>query len=370
MECTFKLKPLKQSVNFLQKAIPSKPQLPILSSILLEINENSVTFSATDLFLGIQTTLPAEVKEQGKASIPGDIFRQIIHSLHQESTVSLKLKDNSLLLKAGKNKSKLAMQSVEDYPAFPEIEGQSFTLSREILSNIQQYIAFVASTDQTRPVLTAILMQFSQDNLRSVATDGFRLAVLDQTITGIDKDYQFLFPAKALTEIVKIAEKLDQQQIKFVVSDELKQVKCLLGKTTLYIRLIEGEYPPYEKIMPSDFLNSVSLDKQDFDDQLKRAALFSKDISNIVKLHLEQEKMTVTASSPAIGSYEGELNLMEKLEQTQDIAFNVHYLSEFLQAIDSEIVIFEMNESLKPARFRLKELTNWQYIVMPFRVNS
>lgn len=377
MECTFNLKLLKQAISFLQKAIPSKPQLPILSSILMEVNENQVTFSATDLFLGIKTTIPAKVKKTGKIAIPGEIFKQIIHSLSSADQLNLKLINNQVLLTASNTKTKLTIQTADDYPAFPEVEGKEFTIETQALKNIKQRVGFAAGLDQTRPILTAIMFEFKQSALRAVATDGFRLSVLDQPYqnnkTDQDEDDSlntFLLPAKAVDEIVKILEHLDQSSATLVISHELKQVRCQLGNTTMYIRLIEGDYPPYEKIIPSDFAFKTSLDSSSWNEQLKRASLFAKDISSIVKFNFEQDKLKITASSPTLGSYEGEIGILEEIKSGQEIAFNVFYLLEFVQAIESETIVFQMNESLKPAQLSVAEMPSWFYIIMPFRVNK
>lgn len=373
MEITFNLKSLKQSLNFLQKAIPSKPQLPILSSILLETQDNTVILSATDLFLGIQSKLPAKVSEQGKIAIPGEIFRQFIHSLENNDEVTLKVMDNQLQITSGKNKTKLALQSAQDYPEFPDIQGDELTLSTQALEKIEKYVAFVASLDQTRPILTSILFLIKNQLLTTVATDGFRLAVLSQNCDiNLDNQdsKQFLLPAKALSEIVKITQQLELEEVKLTVSDELKQIKCQLVDTTIYVRLIEGEFPPYEKIMPDSFSIKTRIDAGTLDLQLKRASLFSRDISNIVKFNFNDNQLKINASSPAIGSYEGELEILDALSSAESIAFNVKYVSDFIQAIKSDLINFEMNESLKPAAFTTDEVENFIYIVMPFRVNN
>ncbi len=382
MECTFNLKFLKQAVGFLQKAIPNRPQLPILSSILMEVNEKQVTFSATDLFLGIKTTIPAKVKKTGKVTIPGEIFKQIVQSLSSADELNLKLIDNQVLLTASNTKTKLAIQATDDYPAFPNVEGEKFIVDTQVLKNIKQRVCIAAGIDQTRPILTAIMFEFKKDMLRTVATDGFRLSVLDQVCKGSKNEQKkdeeeektpsniFLLPAKAIDEMVKILEHLGQSTATLVVSHELKQMCCQLGDTTMYVRLIEGEYPPYEKIIPSDFNFKSRIDALGLNEQLKRASLFAKDISNIVKFNFDQNSLKITANSTTLGSYEGELRVLDTIEPCQNIAFNVFYLLEFIQAAKSETIIFQMNESLKPAQLSIVEMPNWIYVVMPFRVNN
>lgn len=373
MEITFNLKSLKQSLNFLQKAIPSKPQLPILSAILLETLDNKVILSATDLFLGIQTHLPAQIAQPGKIAIPGEIFRQIIQSLDDKNEVKLKLVDNQILITSGKTRTKLPLQPAQDYPEFPDISGDELTLTTQALEKIEHYVSFTASIDQTRPILTSILFSINNQTLTTVATDGFRLAILKQACeinVAENKLQKFLLPAKALAEIVKVTQQLDLEKIKLTISEELKQIKCQLVDTVMYIRLIEGEFPPYEKIMPDNFGINTRIDASDLDLQLKRAAIFSRDISNIVKFTFKDKQLQINASSPTIGSYEGEVDIMDPIETEQTIAFNVRYISDFIQASKTDLLKFSMNESLKPAALTTDELKDFIYIVMPFRVNN
>lgn len=376
MECTFNLSELKQIVSFLQKAIPNKPQLPILSSILIEVDNNQATFSATDLFLGVQATLNAKVASSGKLVVPGDIFKQIIQSLSGQQEVVFQLLDDQLQIICGENISKLTIQASDDYPDFPEVIGQQTKFKTSVLQKIEQKVGFCASLDQSRPILTTILLEFKENNLRAVATDGFRLSVLDQNAieqakSQEDEQKKIMISAKAFCEIVNIAEQLDQEEIEITTSEELKQIYCQLANIKIYIRLIEGEYPPYEKIIPPDFAFSTQINLEELNTQLKRASLFSKEASNIVKLSFSQNSLQIKAVSSALGSYKGEIVINNSDEAEREIAFNVYYLLDLIQAVKNEDnLIFKMNESLKPALFCIEGEPNWQHIVMPFRVNS
>ena len=357
---------LKQSLNYLQKVIPNKPQLPILSSILLKAEANQLLISATDLYLGIKTNLVVEVEDEGSLVVNGDIFKNLINSLNA-GKVELELKDSSLFIIQGKTKTKLACQAADEYPQFPQVEGDEFIFKLDDLEKIQNQVSFATSNDQTRPILTSILMNFSEAGLEVVATDGFRLAQLFFKETKFSINKQLLVPAKALNELYRIAKQIDVEEVKILVSEELKQLLFKVANVEMYVRLIEGEYPPYEKIIPPSFALEIELDAEEFLTQLKRAFIFAKDASNIVRLKFNKDELEVKAISPSYGEYKGEMPVVNKTGDEGEIAFNVHYLIDFINTVKPEKLFFGMNESLKPAMFKDPENKNYLYIAMPFR---
>lgn len=360
---------LKQSLNYLQKVIPNKPQLPILSSILLKAEGNQLLISATDLYLGIKTDLIVEVETEGTLVVNGDIFKNLINSLNA-GKIELELKENSLLITQGKTKTKLACQSAEEYPQFPQVEGDEFTFKLEDLEKIQNQVSFATSNDQTRPILTSILMNFSETGLEVVATDGFRLAQLFFKNNQFSINKQLLVPAKALNELYRISKQMKAEEVKILVSEELKQLLFKVSNVEMYVRLIEGDYPPYEKIIPPSFALELELDAEELLTQLKRAFIFAKDASNIVRLKFSKDEVEIKAISPSFGEYVGEMSIENKSGDEGEIAFNVHYLIDFINTVKPEKLWFGMNESLKPAMFKDPAMAEYIYIAMPFRVNQ
>jgi DNA polymerase III subunit beta len=368
-----KLKILQENLNlclsFLQKAIPNKPQLPILSSILVETKDNKIIFSATDLYLGIKTQSIAEIEEEGKIVIPGDIFKQIITSF-QKGKVSLDTKDNNLQIKLGKSNMTIPTQTVEEYPEFPIIKGNQFTFSLDLLKEIEKHVSFSAGIDQTRPILTAVYFIFGDDGLEVVGTDGFRLSILNSEHIKNKVGKKLLIPAKALSEVIRIASQSKTEKILLTVSEELKQIKFDIEDTHLFVRLIEGDYPPYQKIIPSNFAINFGIDGEKFAEEIKRAFILARDSSNIVKLKITGETLSIVSSSPSLGNYKGQIDIKNKSKTDGEIAFNAKYVMEFLNNTKPEHILFFMNESLKPAMFKIDGIDNFKYIIMPFRVNN
>jgi DNA polymerase-3 subunit beta len=360
---------LKQALSYLQKVIPSKPQMAILSSILLKAEGNKLTLSGTDLYLGIKTEFIVDVQEEGSLVVDGETFKAFINSL-KAGKISMELQENSLIVQQGKIKSKFACQDAQEYPQFPEVTGDTFTLSTQDLEIMQSKIMFCASADQTRPVLTSLLMKFSADQLEVVATDGFRLAQIFFKDKNFSLEKELLVPVKAMAELSRIAKQQNAENFSIIVSEELKQLLFQVANVKMYVRLIEGEYPPYNKIIPPDFQIEVNFDTEEFTQELKRAQIFARDASNIVRLEISKDSLLIRSFSASYGEYQGEIPLKNVHENTGKIAFNIHYLLDYLSGVSTESLSFFMNESLKPAEFRESSLSDYLYVVMPFRVND
>lgn len=360
---------LKQALSYLQKVVPSRPQLSILSSIMLKAEGNNLLLYATDLYLGIKSEIVVEVKSEGVIVVDGEVFKSFINSL-DSGKVKLEVKDNSLLVTQGKIKSRIACQAADEYPQFPEVSGDEFQLSLSDLERVQNLVMFCASNDQTRPVLTSILFNFKQENMEVVATDGFRLAQLFFKDKNFALEKSLMVPAKAVAELYRIAKQLDEKELKIVVAEELKQLLFQVANVRMYVRLVEGDYPPYNKIIPPEFAIKIDFETEDFLQELKRAAIFARDASNIVRLEIEEEELMIKSSSPNYGEYSGSITIRNQDKKTGKVAFNVHYLIDFINTSRPETLQFAMNESLKPAMFTNPAEKDYLYIAMPFRVNE
>jgi DNA polymerase III subunit beta len=360
---------LTQALGYLSKAIPGKPQLPILSSVLLQARDGEVMLSATDLYFGVRAKLTADSSEAGEVVIPGRQFKEVIATLPPGEMV-LNYKDGILQVKAGSIKANLQCHKSDDYPPFPQSEGDDYQLAGSDLELVEKMVSFSASLDQTRPVLTSLLFDFSDSGLKVVGTDGFRLSSLVANGSSHPTAGRFLLPAKAFNEVYRITSLTAAKKVVFKVSGELKQAFVSVGGVEIFVRLIDGEYPPYEKIIPTTFSTEVVFETEELIENLKRAMIFARESSNIVRFSVETNSVKVGATSPTIGSYDGELKEVEVKGQSGEIAFNAKYILDYLAAVKEEKVWFGMSESLKPAMFKVDSLTAHQYVVMPFKVNG
>ncbi len=360
---------LNTCLRHIQNAIPNKPQLPILSSIHFSLKENVLTMAATDLYLGIKSSVQVNTDQELEKVVPGNTFKDLISSFG-EGKVDFEVEDNQMQIKFKGSNLKTPIQSAEEFPEFPEVEGEEIILKKETLEKIKKLVVFGASNDEARPVLTTVAFNFKESGLEVAATDGFRLAVLQFPEIVLEEEKILLIPVKAFNEVSKILSGSDAEKVTLQVSSEMKQVKFSVDQTEIYVRMLEGEYPPYQKIIPSDFSMSVEMDGEELKKELQRAFILAKNASNIVEWVIEPEKLVITSSAPSVGKYQGEVVLTNKEQKSDKIAFNITYVLDFLASVKPESVWFGMNESLKPAMFRIDQEEKFIYVVMPFRVNG
>jgi DNA polymerase-3 subunit beta len=360
---------LESILNTLIRVVSTKPQLPILSCLLLEAKDNQITISATDLNIGIKTNLYGEVLKTGKVAIPAKIFLESIKSLGK-GDLELTLDELTLKVKSSKSKTNIQCQQSDDFPDFPTLPELTSEFETSKLKVIDKYISFSTSLDQARLILTTLLFRKTEEGLKIVGTDGFRLGVLNLANGSMGDQKEFLIANKAFNEIVKISDIQTQEKVQFEVSNELKQVFFRIGNVELFIRLIEGNYPPFEKIIPSGFEISATFDGEEFDNVLKQAMVFAREVSNIITLEFSNGKMKIVANASSKGNYEGEINVEMKEGQEVKISFNAKYLQDFLKNIKPKRVWIGLNDGLKPAMFKEVDNDFYEYVVMPFRLNG
>lgn len=360
---------LESVLNILIRIISTKPQLPILSCILLEAKNNKISLFATDLNVGIKTELYGEIIKGGKVAIPAKIFLETIKSL-SKGDLNISLDELTLKVKSSKSKTNIQCQNNEDFPEFPTLPELTNQFETSKLKVIEKYVSFSTSLDQARLILTTLLFRKIEKGLKIVGTDGFRLSVLDFSNDSMGNEKEFLIANKAFNEIVKISDIQTQEKVLFEVSNELKQVFFKIGNVELFIRLIEGTYPPFEKIIPGDFEIRGTFDGEEFDNILKQAMVFAREVSNIITLEFSDGKMKIVANASSKGNYEGQIDV----EMTQDtsikVSFNAKYLQDFIKNIKPKRIWFGLNDELKPIMFKEVDNDFYEYVVMPFRLNG
>lgn len=364
-------KTLAEAVTIVQKAIPSKPQLPVLSSILLTLSDNFLTISATDLYIGIQVTIPVESKDSGEIVVPGKELRDIITSLPSDD-ITLSYAEGTLHISVKKMKTTLQCYVGDEYPKFPESQGSVLSMSLEVLETITTYVVSATSKDVSRPILTGVFIEPQESGTTIVGTDGFRLASVTVTDASISQIAEpLLIPAKIIEEVTRIAQKKNASNVQAAISAETQQVTFTMDSVQLFSRLIDGTFPPYQQIIPSLFSAEITLFAGELLGHIKRAMIFGRDSSSIVHLSLDKEIGTISADSPSVGTFKAELQHEKiQIEEPVTIAFNAQYLVDFLSSIKDESVWIGISDSLKPALFKIAGQENIAYVVMPFRVSS
>ncbi|HWY79711.1 MAG TPA: DNA polymerase III subunit beta [Candidatus Sulfotelmatobacter sp.] len=359
---------LQQKLSFLNRAISTKNQLPVLLNILIETQGNAIKLSSTDLEIGIEVICPAKIEESGKTTVPARLFTELIASLTDDS-LTMKTVDSKLEVVTKRTKSVFQTVSGDEFPRLYEVKGEKLAiLSGKGIKKEFSSVVFSASQDTTRPALSGVLVRKEAQGFLLVATDGYRLSLRHYKVTeSKTENASFIIPARVFRELLAMKE--DDADITVYVSKENNQVIFEQGETTLIGRLIDAEFPNFEKIIPSDFSVSVSFDREELLKAVKICSVFARDSANIIKLSLTKNHIVVSSGSSAVGENTVQVESMLSGEENE-IAFNARYLLDVLGNVEEKEMSFDMIGPLNPGIFKIKDDESFLHLIMPIRVQS
>ena len=296
------------------------------------------------------------------------VATELVLSLPQEA-VQLVVKEGALLVHCAGFNATIPGIDAQEFPPLPTVSKKTATLfPKEALLAALSRVLFCAATDEGRPLLTGVKIVGKRGELLFVATDGYRLS-LKRVELEAKEDVDIVVPSRALLELMKVGqEEKGAKEVSFVHSDD-GQASFVCGDTEIHTRLIDGEYPGYEKILPATHTTRALLDKERLARAVKSAAVFAKDNANIVRFHIENQTITVSANAPSVG--ENSIEVEAKIDgEGGDIAFNSRFLLEFLNNYNEDELLFEMTGSLNPGAFKPVKDESYLHIIMPVRVTS
>jgi DNA polymerase-3 subunit beta len=362
-----------RKLALVSRGVSARSTIQLLGGILLEAENGSVRLSATDMELSIQTTSPAEVEEGGRVVIPARIFNDVVRSLPGgELSLAHDRSEGVVRLSARENEYRIRAYAAEDFPQLPKFdEAVAFKMSGEALVETVEKVSRSYSRDETRPVLTGILISFEESRVRMVTTDSYRLSIKETELaTTFDGSREAIIPARAMQEVSRIFSSSDEEQVAVVLSQN--QALFKIGDVLFGTRLIEGNFPEYKRLLPNAFEREISVRREDLLDTLRRVNLFTQRQTPPVPVTMDfsEGAVEVTVRNGEVGE------ARERLPATSDddfhISFNPSYLLDGVSALDSENVLFKLNESLKPGLIvpgtgEDGEEPDFLYLIMPMR---
>lgn len=362
-----------QALSYLNHVVSSKPNLPVLGNILISAKGEELKLSSTNMETAVLIKKRVKVVRDGTTTFPARVALEFTSQL-PKGEITVELLDSQLSFTQGKFKAGLATIPAEEFPSVPDIESkEAFVLDGEVFARALSQVVFSAAPDEGRPVLTGVLWQKTGGDLTMVATDGYRLSYCKTPVPKNENDFSIIVPAKTLFEVVRLLQenKGKEKKLKVFYKEDQNQIGFESQGTLLVSRLIEGQFPDWERIVPKEFKTKAVLDKEEFLQAVKITAVFARDSGNIIKLTPFGNNVTLRANASQIG--ENESQAAAKVTGTgEEIAFNFRYVVDALSAIPTEKVVFEMIGALNPAIFRPegKVDQNFYHIVMPVRVQG
>ena len=355
-----------------QGIVEKKNTIPILANVLIEAQTDQILLTATDLEVGMKSSYPAKVITPGKITVSAKKIFEIIKEL-PEKEITFNAKDNCWIeIRCGKSVFNIVGLSADEFPYFPQIEKeQFFHIQSSILKRMIEKTAFSMSTDESKYNLNGIYLRAMEDKgqavLRFVATDGHRLALMQ---TPLDCSHieplikGVIFPKKGVIELRKISDEGDGD-ISLGFMDNNAIIKK--SQTIIVMRLVDGEFPDYNRVIPASNLLKASIPREEFLHALRRMAILSSEKSKGVKIDFQENLLTMSSSNPEFGDAREDFEI-EYREEDLSIGFNAKYLIDILSTLDSDKVDLALRDQLSPGLITPTGDDDYLAVIMPMRL--
>ena len=372
MKLTILASNLEKAIGVTSRSVASRPQLPVLANIKLSASKQGLEALSTDLEIGFKVNVGAKVEEEGEITVEARTLSELIKTL-PAGKVSIETEKEILKLSSDGVDVELPGIGAGEFPSIPSLEGEGqMEMSADRLRKVVGRVSSSAATDESRPVLTGMLWEVGKKNMVMVATDGYRLSKDKVKISKVDEDLvgkKMVIPSRALVELVRVMEE-GVDKVIGQLQEEKQQVIFQAGEIELVSRLLSGEFPPYEQIMPEGHEVKVRVVTEEFEEAVKRAAIFARDSANIIKIKVEDGELIVSANSAQVGK--SRTRLSGEVEGSGlEVAFNSRYLLDYFKAVETEEIEMESLGGLKPGVFKqVGESKDWVQVIMPVRVQK
>ena len=352
-----------------QNVVSTRTTLPILSNVLMRAENGRVEFTATDLDVTVVCSVESKVKKSGATTIPVKKLFGIVRELNN-GEIDIEVDDKNICsVRCGSSFYKIHGLSADEFPPLPKFKDEKkIKLPQETIKGMLKKTSFAISTDESRYVLNGIFISLKDHKMTMVATDGRRLALVDEEVDIPEKNQgEFIVPAKAVNELNRLLQEKGDVEIKFGENQSSFYLKDDKEFSVLLVtKLIEGNYPNYRQVIPSEVKERVPLVREEFLHALRRAEIMTSEKANSVKLAFGKNNLAITANAPEVGEARESLAVNYKGKEIA-VAFNPKYLIDPLNALTEDEVFFELTDELSPGVIKING--PFLYVVMPMRLS-
>lgn len=357
---------LQNALSVVTKGVSTRSTLPILSGILFKAYNDQLVLQATDLELSIQYSVNTLIEEEGQIVIPGKLFSDIIKSL-PDAAVSLEVVEDNIIITCGASSFSLKTLNPEDFPSFPAVEAhQKIDIPFDQFSSMIKKVARVVSKDESRLILTGVLISLEEQHLKMVATDSYRLAIIESDINEPQHDtFEAVISGSFLQDIASL-QKTDNP-VSLALSEN--QIVVTYQNTVFINRRIEGTFPNYKQLLPDGYSTKVITNTDNLISAVKRISLLNA-ASSPIRFDINNDLQTIQllAIAQDVGSAQETLSCEIEGENTE-IAFNYAYILDGLSVVSTGNVILEVQNSMKPGIFKSEGDEKFLYLIMPVRIS-
>ena len=374
---------LAEGLGAVGRVVPTKSTLPVLGNILLATDEGRLKLAATNLEMAMTVWVGARVEDEGAITLPSRVLSEWVNLLGRDQQVDLTLnaRNKRVQLKCGRYESNIAGIDAEDFPPIPAVEeGTSVAIDAATFKDAIGQVAFAAAQEDSRPILTGVLLKLEQGRLTMAAADGFRLAVRTIELPDAgDQSLTLVVPSRTLSELARVLPDEEGKVVELAATPTRSQVLFRVGDVQLVSRLIDGQFPDYARIIPQDAKTRAVAPVREVLQATRAASVFARDNSMIVRLELtppsaEAElaigSMTISSTSAEMGDNTAELDATVDGEE-QQVAFNGKYLREALEALGTPQLRLDLTGAASPGVFRPSgnEENGYLHVIMPMHVS-
>lgn len=353
---------LNKALNNVSRVANSRTTLPILSNILLKTAGKRLSVIATNLDIAITCFVGSKISSEGSITIPSRLITEFVANL-PNGVISLELEDNKLHVTTEQYQSTINGISAEDYPVMPAItKGINWQIPSKILKNALGQVLLAASSDDSRPTLTGLYIHSFNKKLYFVATDSYRLA--EKSMNQGKDEINLLVPASALSDLMRLLE--DSDEVVNITSDD-QQILFKMNDVELVARLIEGTYPDYRKLIPSEFAHTALVDKQELNNITKISSLFARESAGSVTLNLDKTKQVISIKSIASQLGENTATAEAKINNDGNITLNSRYILDALGTMSGDKIQIGFNDKLDPCVLTVPGKDDYLHVIMPLK---
>jgi DNA polymerase III subunit beta len=354
---------LTQKLGIVARAVSTRASVQILSGVLLRAEAGRLHLAATDMELSLRSSLEAQVEGDGSVVVPGRLLVDLVRLLpDSEVTIEHRADENVVRVTSGPSSSSLHTYAAEDFPRLPDLDTVgTFTVERESLLETVSRVARSASRDESRPVLTGILVRFEAGKLVMAATDSYRLSVKETDLSGEVPELEAIIPARALGELARIAQSGDTLEL----GVHENQVVFAADDVWLTTRRIDGQFPNYKQLLPETFEHDVTLPRAELLDVVRRVAVMAQRNSPL-RLRFAEGELTVSAQTQDVGESRESLPIAFTGEP-MEIGFNAEFLREGIESVSADDMQLRLISPLRPGLITAEGDDFW-YLIMPIRL--
>lgn len=371
---------LAKGLSIVGRAVSARTTLPVLNNVLIATDKNRLKLAATNLELGITCWIGAKIEEEGATTVPARTLSDLVNSLPPERIeMALNVRNQMLELRCARTEARIKGIDAQEFPLMPsteeELPGAVIAQIRaEDLREMINQVVFAAATDESRPILTGVHVDIQGERITMAAADGFRLSVRHASLVEpVQNPIAFVVPARALNELARISAD-EQNPVAIHVVPGRGQVLFHMTNVELVSQLIEGNFPDYNRIIPKAYSTRLITDTAQFRKACKTADIFARESAHTARLSIapgdevSPGRLTVTATSAETGDNVGELDAIVE-GAGMDIAFNVRYLIDVLDRVDTNQVALELTTPSSPGVIRAVGNENFLHVIMPMHLS-